>query len=87
MPNIKSAKKRARQTERRTRRNKHHRSTLRTFEKKALNAIENGAEDAEEIFQEAKKRYDRAASKGRIRRQTASRRVSRMQRALNEAKK
>lgn len=86
MPNISQAKKRVRQAEKRAERNKHHRSTLRTFEKKALKAIEDGSDNAEDMFMEAKKRFDRAAAKGRVHRNTAARRVSRLQRAMNKVK-
>lgn len=86
MPNILQAKKRVRQAQKRAERNKHHRSTLRTFEKKALKAIEDGAENADDMFMEAKKRFDRAAVKGRVHRNTAARHVSRLQRALNRTK-
>lgn len=84
MANIKSQIKRNRQTEKRNLRNRMVRSELHTRTKTALAAIEEG-ENAEEAVQAAIKRIDKAAQKGVIKKNTAARRKSRLQRRLNDA--
>jgi small subunit ribosomal protein S20 len=64
--NIKSQIKRNRQTVKRQARNKAVRSELRTRTKRAITAIDGGAEDVEETLRLAIKRIDKAAAKGVI---------------------
>jgi len=77
--NIKSAKKRARQSVVRNARNSSQRSTMRTSVKKTLKAIEAadkaGAEDA---LKSASSLLDRSAAKGLIHKNKAARHKSRL---------
>lgn len=85
MANIKSQIKRNRQNERRRQRNKAVRSELKTRQKAAIQAAENGADDVEELTRLAIKRLDKAASKGVIHKNQAARRKSRLMKQLNNA--
>jgi len=79
MANTKSAQKAARQTARRTAVNKSRRSEMRTFVRKVEEAI--AAKDpkaAAEALNEAAPRLARAAQKGIIHRNAASRKISRL---------
>jgi small subunit ribosomal protein S20 len=76
--NIKSQIKRNRQNERRRLRNKAVRSELKTRTKRAVNAAEQGNDDATEALRLALKRIDKAASKGVIHKNQAARRKSRL---------
>jgi small subunit ribosomal protein S20 len=74
-----SAKKRIRQTERRTARNRHVRSTVRTFIKRARAAIEAGDPTATATaVREAESAIRKAISKGVFHHKTGSRYVSRL---------
>ncbi|QLB20617.1 30S ribosomal protein S20 [Vespertiliibacter pulmonis] len=67
MANIKSAKKRAIQSEKRRQHNASQRSMMRTFIKKAYAAVATGDKAASEVaFVEMQKVVDRMASKGLI---------------------
>src|SRR5271166_953782 len=83
MANIKSQIKRNRQNERRRVKNKAVRSELKTRTKNALIAAETGAEDSAERLREAVKRIDKAAAKGVIHANQASRRKSRLVRRIS----
>jgi small subunit ribosomal protein S20 len=78
MANIKSQIKRNRSNERRRLRNQAVRSEMKTRTKTAQRAIEEGSDDAPEAVRLAQKRIDKAASKGRIHRNQAARRTSRL---------
>lgn len=78
MANIKSQIKRNRQNEKRRVRNKTVRSEMRTRTKNAVVAAEQGADNAEELLNEAIRRIDRAATKGIIHKNQAARRKSRL---------
>ncbi len=78
MANIKSQIKRNRQTIKRQARNKAVRSELRTRTKRAIYAIDSGAEDTEESLRLAIKRIDKAAAKGVIHKNQAANRKSRL---------
>lgn len=79
MANHASAKKRIRQTKKRTARNRHVRSTVRGFVKQVREAIEAGdAAAAKAALPEALRRIDMAVSKGVFHRKTGSRYVSRL---------
>lgn len=79
MANSLSAKKRARQAERRRLRNASARSTMRTFVKKVLAAIEAGSKDeAQQAYIKAVSVIDKAANKGIIHRNKAARHKSRL---------
>jgi small subunit ribosomal protein S20 len=84
--NIRSQIKRNRQTVKRQARNKSVRSELRTRTKKAISAIDEGAENSEEAIRLAIKRIDKAASKGVIHKnQAANRKARLMKRAAKAA--
>ena len=79
MPSIKSAKKRMRQTERRTEINRARMSRVRTFVKKVETAIEAGDKTAAEAaLKMAQPEIMRGVTKGVLHRNTAARRVSRL---------
>ena len=84
MANHKSAEKRARQTEKRTERNRARRSRIRTFVKKAELAIASGdAAAAETALKAAQPELARGVSKGVIHRNTAARKMSRLATKVN----
>jgi small subunit ribosomal protein S20 len=78
MANIKSQIKRNRSNERRRLRNQAVRSELKTRTKVAQRAIAEGSDDAPDAVRAAQKRIDKAASKGRIHKNQAARRTSRL---------
>ncbi len=80
MANIKSQIKRNRQTIKRQARNKAVRSEMRTRTKRAITALETGAEDSEEALRLAVKRIDKAAAKGVIHKNQAANRKARLMR-------
>jgi small subunit ribosomal protein S20 len=81
MANIKSQKKRNRQTEKRYARNKAIRSELKTREKNVMTAAEAGdTAKAEELLRIAQKQIDMAVTKGVLHANTAARRKSRLTR-------
>jgi small subunit ribosomal protein S20 len=81
MANIRSQIKRNRQNEKRRVRNKAVRSELRT----RVKAAEAGGESPEESLQIAMKTIDKAAAKGVIHKNEASRRKSRLQKRVARA--
>jgi len=85
MANIKSQIKRNRSNERRRLRNQGVRSELKTRVKTAATAIETGADDAPEAVRLAQKRLGKAASKGRIHKNQAARRTSRLMKKAGTA--
>jgi len=76
--NHRQAEKRNRQRIRRTERNKHFKSTMRTYIKRARAAIEAGDAAAGEAVKKAIAMVDRVAGKGIIPRRRGSRIVSRL---------
>jgi small subunit ribosomal protein S20 len=79
MANTKSAKKAARKIARRTEINKGRRSQMRTYLRKVEEAIASGnRETALAALREAEPVIMRAAQKGVVHKQTASRKVSRL---------
>lgn len=79
MANIKSAIKRARQNPKRRMHNASRRSTMRTFIKSVLKAIDAGdLQAAQTCFVKAQSMIDNAASKGLIHKNTAARTKSRL---------
>lgn len=74
MANIKSAKKRAVQSEKRRKHNASNRSMMRTFIKKVYAAIASGDKDnAQKSFVEMQAIVDRQAARGLIHKNKASR--------------
>lgn len=80
MANIKSQKKRNRQNTVRHERNLATRSELKTRTKTARAAIDAGSDDAPDAVRAAQKRINKAAAKGRIHKNAAARRTSRLMR-------
>ena len=79
MANIKSAVKRARQSEGNRVRNRACRSTVLTARKKELEAISTGNKDeAQKLYSSYSSVLDKAAKKGVIPKNNASRKKSRM---------
>ncbi|WP_199609401.1 30S ribosomal protein S20 [Flocculibacter collagenilyticus] len=79
MANIKSAKKRAIQSEKRRQHNASRRSMMRTFLKKVNAAIEAGDKEvAQQAFDKAVPVLDRYATKGLIHKNKAARHKSRL---------
>jgi len=85
LPNTKSAKKMVRVAERRRLRNKSVRSAVKTYVRKAEHAITGGEEVAPDDVKAALRALDKAATKGVIHRNNASRRKSRLMKKLNRA--
>jgi small subunit ribosomal protein S20 len=83
MANTASAKKRIRQTARRTARNRSARSRLRTFVKKVEVAIGAGAaEEARDALRALQPVLMRAAAKGLVHRNLVARKLSRLSRRI-----
>ena len=79
MANTASAKKRNRQTVKRTERNAARKSRMRTFVKKVETAIAGGDKNAAaSALQAAQPEMQRAAGKGVIHRNTVGRKISRL---------
>jgi len=79
LANIKSAKKRAKQAEKRRQHNASRRSMTRTYLKKIVAAIDAGdKEAAQSAFQVAVPIIDRMATKGLIHKNKAARHKSRL---------
>lgn len=84
MPNTRSAAKRVRVTERRTLRNRMVKSRMRTSIRRYEAALAEGDLTASaELFKKASSNIDRAAAKGVIHRNEASRRKARLAARLN----
>ncbi len=83
MANTASARKRIRQTERRTLRNQARRSRMRTFVKKVEAAIAGGDKTAAaEALRAAQPELQRAAGKGVIHSNTVARKLSRLSKRI-----
>ncbi len=79
MANIASARKRARQSEKRRKHNASRRSMMRTYIKKVISAIEAGdREAAQEAFRKVEPILDRYATKGLIHKNKAARHKHRL---------
>lgn len=78
MANLQSAIKRVRQSEEKTARNSAKISAVRTAIKKYEAAVENGADNTQELFQNAAKLIDKAKSSGLVHENKANRVKSRL---------
>jgi small subunit ribosomal protein S20 len=84
MANTTSAKKATRKIERRTAVNRSRRSRVRTYVKKLEEALKAGDKAAAtEAFKHAEPELMRAAQKGVLHKNTASRKVSRLAKAIS----
>lgn len=84
MPNIKSAIKRVKTSEKRRVANKNKKTTLRTELKKLSVALEENAENVKDLASHAQKSIDRAAAKGLIHKNTAARKVAQIAKAVQK---
>ncbi len=85
MPNIKSAKKRVKVTEKKTLINLSHKTALKTAIKKFEAAVASGdKENAQTLFNDAVKKLDRGVSQGILHKNNAARKKSQL--ALKLAK-
>lgn len=85
MPNIKSAKKRVEIAERNRERNVAFKSSIKTAVKKALSAAQEQNQEAlNEALSVVYKLCDKATSKGILHKNTASRKKSRLTKAINK---
>ncbi len=86
MKKNKSAIKRARQAEKRRIRNSSLKSMMKTYIKKALQAIEEKKDPSviDECVRKAISVINKAASKGAIHKRTASRKISRFTKRVNK---
>jgi small subunit ribosomal protein S20 len=89
MANHKSALKRARQTVKRTERNRFYKTRIKNITRAIHEAVEAGdKEKAAEAFKEANKKFHAYVSKGVLKKNTAARKVSRLNKlvkSLHEA--
>jgi len=86
LANIKSAIKRIRVTEFKTRRNRMIMSSLKTAIKKFENSVKAGnLEEAQILYRKAVSLIDKAAAKGTIHKNTAARKKSRLSNKLKAA--
>lgn len=85
MPNIKSQKDRVVQSKKEAAHNKAIKSNLKTVVKKADAAISAGAADMNDKVKIAASAIDKAASKGVLHKNTASRKVARLAKAAHRA--
>ncbi len=90
MPRTESALKALRKAEKRRMRNQHYRTRMRTYIKRARQAIENAlkgtgsVEEAQKAVYEACRIVDKTAAKGVIKKNAAARCKSRLMHKLNE---
>ena len=88
MPNIKSAKKRVKVTQKKTLQNKMFKSAMKTEIKKYYAAVESGdMASAQAAYKAAAKKIDVAASKGIIHKNAAAHKKSQFTKALNGMQK
>ena len=87
MANIKSAKKRIKVAARNRKNNLTYKIKVKKLMKDARKALIKGKENADDLINQAIKWLDKAASKNVIKKNTASRRKSRLMKAANKAKK
>lgn len=87
MPIMRSAKKRLRQNIKRNLRNRSYKSAMKTQVKNFLSVMKEGnVQAAEEELRLAIKKLDKAAAKGILHKNTASRKKSRLTKRLNKIK-
>lgn len=85
MANHKSAEKRARQTIKRTERNRFYRTRLKNLVKAVRTAVTNGEKDnALVALKDANQSLHSFVSKGFLKKQTASRKISRLAKLVNK---
>ena len=86
MANTRSAEKRNRQTQKRRARNQGVRTRVKSAVKKVRETLERGElAAAQQAFLEAARVIDQASSKGVVHRNTASRKIARLAKAVAKA--
>ncbi|MBS1985247.1 MAG: 30S ribosomal protein S20 [Bdellovibrionales bacterium] len=85
MANTKSAKKRARQTPKRTARNYRIRNTVKTAVRSAREALTSNSKEMPVVLKTAVSQLSKAATKGTIHKRNAARRISRLMKAAAKA--
>ena len=86
MANTRSAEKRNRQSQKRRARNQAVRTRVKSAVKKARETLEGGElAAAQDAFKKAARVIDQASSKGVVHRNTASRKISRLAKAVAKA--
>lgn len=83
MPNIKSAIKRVKINDLKNEQNSSVKSAMRTAVKKFEVAVDNNEENAKDLFKNAVKHLDKAATKGLIHKNTANRQKARLAKKLS----
>ena len=84
MANHKSALKRARQTIKRTERNRFYKTRIKNITRAIHEAVEAGdSEKANEALKEANKKFHSYVSKGVLKKNTAARKVSRLSKLVS----
>ena len=88
MPNKESAKKRLRQTVKKTIENKNRKTRIKTHVKRVENAISSGDQkEANAALRTAESEIKRGVSKGILHKNSASRKVSRLNARIKSIKK
>ncbi len=89
MANIKSAKKRAKQSEFKRQKNLHRRTAIKTAVKKVLTALESGEseEKTRELLKSVEAQLARAKCKKVVHKRAASRKISRLSKKVSAAYK
>ena len=88
MPNKASAKKRLRQTVKKTTENKNRKTRIKTFVKKVEQSIGKGDQAAaNEVFSAAQAEFMIGVTKGVVHKNTASRKISRLNSRVKGLKK
>ena len=88
MPNKASAKKRLRQTIKKTTENKNRKTRIKTFVKKVEQAVAQGDQDAANgVLRTAQSEIMRGVSKGVLHKNSASRKISRLNSRVKGLKK
>lgn len=88
MANIKSAKKRAKQSEKRRQKNLTRLSDIKTAQKKVLDALEkNDLTRAKELFKDVEAKLARAKSKKVLHSNTTSRKISSLAKKISAAER
>jgi len=86
MPNLKSAKKRVKQSEYRRQVNLARKTSVKTAVRKVMDSIKRGdsIEETKKLLREAESKIARAKGKGVIHRNTAARKISRIAKSVSQ---
>lgn len=87
MAKLASAVKRHKQSLKRRARNRHVRSTVKSSVKEVRAALAEGADKGAELLSNAMSVIARSGAKGVLHKKTASRKISRLAKAVHKAKK